>query len=285
MPAPAAGRSPRRRSPPPTRPASRLSRPPAFRRADRVRDDRQRPVDPGVVEPRPGRDGIPARSRHRHRDWPISSTAMSATSIGCRRWCRRHLLRPGAGGERNGVSGPRHEASIVVTAPPRAPRRRPPSRLHGADRRSPRGDGVDGVARRDQLPARGRLGAGTRQPCGGRRRQRDHLRRHGPGRHLLHAPAGAERLRREPTRRWRCRSRWAARPRRSCPASLPVNQGGSGVPFTWLPPLGATSYRMRVGTAPGVTNVADLDVGAVDVAGGAASPASHRAPTTCGSLR
>ena len=25
--------------------------------------------------------------------------------------------------------------------------------------------------------------------------------------------------------------------------------------FSWLPPLGATSYRMRVGTAPGVTNV------------------------------
>jgi hypothetical protein len=46
------------------------------------------------------------------------------------------------------------------------------------------------------------------------------------------------------------------------PGGLAVTKAGGVAAFTWLPPLGATSYRMRVGTAPGVTNLADLDVGA-----------------------
>ena len=37
--------------------------------------------------------------------------------------------------------------------------------------------------------------------------------------------------------------------------------------FSWLPPLGATSYRCRVGTAPGASNLVDMDVGAVTTLG------------------
>ena len=46
------------------------------------------------------------------------------------------------------------------------------------------------------------------------------------------------------------------------PGGLAVTKAAGVAAFAWLPPLGATSYRMRVGTAPGVTNLADLDVGA-----------------------
>jgi glucose/arabinose dehydrogenase len=45
------------------------------------------------------------------------------------------------------------------------------------------------------------------------------------------------------------------------PGGLTVTKVGAVATFSWLPPLGATSYRMRVGTAPGVSNLADLDVG------------------------
>ncbi len=46
------------------------------------------------------------------------------------------------------------------------------------------------------------------------------------------------------------------------PGGLTVTKAGGVAGFTWLPPLGATSYRLRVGSAPGLTNLADLDVGA-----------------------
>ena len=47
------------------------------------------------------------------------------------------------------------------------------------------------------------------------------------------------------------------------PGGLTVTKAGGVAAFTWLPPLGATRYRMRVGTAPGLSNLADLDVGTV----------------------
>jgi glucose/arabinose dehydrogenase len=46
------------------------------------------------------------------------------------------------------------------------------------------------------------------------------------------------------------------------PSGLSVTTGSGVAGFAWLPPLGATSYRLQVGTAPGLTNVADVDVGA-----------------------
>ena len=46
------------------------------------------------------------------------------------------------------------------------------------------------------------------------------------------------------------------------PAGLTWPSPVAAAQFSWLPPLGATSYRMRVGTAPGVTNVGRLDLGA-----------------------
>jgi glucose/arabinose dehydrogenase len=45
------------------------------------------------------------------------------------------------------------------------------------------------------------------------------------------------------------------------PGGLTVTKAGGVAGFAWLPPLGATGYRLRVGTAPGLTNLADLDVG------------------------
>ncbi len=45
------------------------------------------------------------------------------------------------------------------------------------------------------------------------------------------------------------------------PSGLNVAQSAAAVLFSWLPPLGAVSYRMQVGTAPGATNVADVNVG------------------------
>ena len=46
------------------------------------------------------------------------------------------------------------------------------------------------------------------------------------------------------------------------PAGLAVAKAGSVATFTWQPPLGATSYRMQVGSAPGLTNLADAPIGA-----------------------
>jgi hypothetical protein len=47
------------------------------------------------------------------------------------------------------------------------------------------------------------------------------------------------------------------------PGELAVIKAGGVASFTWVPPLGATSYWLRAGTAPGLANLADLDVGAV----------------------
>ena len=68
------------------------------------------------------------------------------------------------------------------------------------------------------------------------------------------------------------------------PVGLTVTKSGGAAFFSWLPPLGATGYRIRVGTAPGVSDVADVDVGAatavaVNLAG------CRRDSTTCGSRR
>ena len=46
------------------------------------------------------------------------------------------------------------------------------------------------------------------------------------------------------------------------PGGLTVTRSGGVAFFSWLPPLGATGYRVRAGTAPGVSNLADVDVGA-----------------------
>ena len=51
------------------------------------------------------------------------------------------------------------------------------------------------------------------------------------------------------------------------PSGLTVAQSAAAVLFSWLPPLGAVSYQMQVGTAPGMTNVANVNVGG-PVAGG-----------------
>ena len=45
------------------------------------------------------------------------------------------------------------------------------------------------------------------------------------------------------------------------PSGLTVAQSAAAVLFSWLPPLGAVSYQMQVGTAPGMTNVANVNVG------------------------
>lgn len=45
------------------------------------------------------------------------------------------------------------------------------------------------------------------------------------------------------------------------PVGLDVEKTGGVVRFSWLPPLGAVGYRLRVGTAPGLANLADIDVG------------------------
>ncbi|MEZ5289457.1 MAG: PQQ-dependent sugar dehydrogenase [Vicinamibacterales bacterium] len=60
------------------------------------------------------------------------------------------------------------------------------------------------------------------------------------------------------------------------PADLTVSRSGSVATFSWLAPVGATSYRLRVGSAPGGSDVADADVGpsttlAVALAGAAPS--------------
>ena len=50
------------------------------------------------------------------------------------------------------------------------------------------------------------------------------------------------------------------------PGGLEVVRTPGVATFTWLPPLGATSYRMRVGTAPGTSNVADMDLASTKTA-------------------
>lgn len=47
------------------------------------------------------------------------------------------------------------------------------------------------------------------------------------------------------------------------PGTLTVTKSGGVATFAWLPPLGATGYRMRVGTAPGASDVADIPIGSV----------------------
>lgn len=46
-------------------------------------------------------------------------------------------------------------------------------------------------------------------------------------------------------------------------SGLAVTKAGGVATFTWAAPLGATSYRLQVGTAPGAVNVLDSDVGNV----------------------
>jgi len=47
------------------------------------------------------------------------------------------------------------------------------------------------------------------------------------------------------------------------PGGLSVVKAGGVARFSWLPPLGATNYRMRVGAAPGASNLADIAMGNV----------------------
>ncbi len=47
------------------------------------------------------------------------------------------------------------------------------------------------------------------------------------------------------------------------PGGLTVTKAGGGATFSWLPPLGALSYRLRLGSAPGVNDLGEVDVGAV----------------------
>lgn len=47
------------------------------------------------------------------------------------------------------------------------------------------------------------------------------------------------------------------------PGTLTVQKAGGVATMSWLPPLGATGYRMRVGTVQGARDVADIPVGAV----------------------
>lgn len=49
------------------------------------------------------------------------------------------------------------------------------------------------------------------------------------------------------------------------PGTLSVTKTGGVATFSWLPPLGATGYRMRVGTVQGGSDVADIPIGAVTV--------------------
>lgn len=47
------------------------------------------------------------------------------------------------------------------------------------------------------------------------------------------------------------------------PGTLSVTKAGGVATFSWLPPLGATGYRMRVGTVQGASDVADISIGTV----------------------
>ena len=45
------------------------------------------------------------------------------------------------------------------------------------------------------------------------------------------------------------------------PTGLTVTQSGGAAVFSWLPPLGATGYRLQVGSTSGAANLADVSVG------------------------
>ena len=47
------------------------------------------------------------------------------------------------------------------------------------------------------------------------------------------------------------------------PGTLLVTKAGGAATFSWLPPLGATGYRLRVGTVQGASDVADIPIGNV----------------------
>ena len=47
------------------------------------------------------------------------------------------------------------------------------------------------------------------------------------------------------------------------PSGLTVTKAGGVATFSWLPPLGALSYRLRLGSAPGVNDLGEVAVGAV----------------------
>jgi glucose/arabinose dehydrogenase len=47
------------------------------------------------------------------------------------------------------------------------------------------------------------------------------------------------------------------------PGTLSVTKAGGAATFSWLPPLGATGYRLRVGTVQGASDIADIPVGTV----------------------
>ncbi|MFN7976536.1 MAG: PQQ-dependent sugar dehydrogenase [Vicinamibacterales bacterium] len=55
----------------------------------------------------------------------------------------------------------------------------------------------------------------------------------------------------------------ACSPSAVVPASFTINKVGGIATMIWQPALGATSYRLRVGTAPGASNVLDTDLGLV----------------------
>jgi hypothetical protein len=70
---------------------------------------------------------------------------------------------------------------------------------------------------------------------------------------------------------------------------LAVAKAGGVATFTWSAPLGATSYRLQVGTSPGAVNVLDIDVGngvALSVGLAGVSPGTYYvrviAVSTCG---
>ena len=44
---------------------------------------------------------------------------------------------------------------------------------------------------------------------------------------------------------------------------LAVTSAGGVATFSWQAPLGATGYRMRVGTVQGASDVADIPIGSV----------------------
>lgn len=55
----------------------------------------------------------------------------------------------------------------------------------------------------------------------------------------------------------------ACSPSAVVPSSFTINKVGTIATMLWQPALGATSYRLRAGTAPGLSNVLDADLGLV----------------------
>jgi len=47
------------------------------------------------------------------------------------------------------------------------------------------------------------------------------------------------------------------------PGGLTVTKASGIATFSWLPPLGALSYRLRLGSAPGTSDLGEVEVGAV----------------------